>query len=191
MTENKIGILGGSFNPVHKAHIKLAKHFLETYIAEKVVFVPCYVSPFKVDESTATAEHRVNMLKLATQGNSKFEINTYEVDNEEVSYTIDTVRHFNKLYPNKQLCLVIGGDQAENFHKWKDWKEILDTVDIFVALRKGYKIPTYDFEVYKKAVYMEMPYVEISASEIREDIEKHSEFLNNDVKEYIIENGVY
>jgi nicotinate-nucleotide adenylyltransferase len=191
MKKDKIGILGGSFNPVHKAHLKLATHFLETYDAEKVVFVPCYVSPFKVDEFTASAKHRTNMLKLATQENSNFEINTYEVDNEEVSYTIDTVNHFNKLYPNEQLCLVIGGDQAENFHKWKDWQEILDIVDIYVALRKGYKIPTYNFEVYKKAIYMEMPFVEISASEIRENLDKHSEYLNKEVKEYILENGVY
>jgi nicotinate-nucleotide adenylyltransferase len=191
MKKDKIGILGGSFNPVHKAHLKLATHFLETYDAEKVVFVPCYVSPFKVDEFTASAKHRTNMLKLATQENSNFEINTYEVDNEEVSYTIDTVNHFNKLYPNEQLCLVIGGDQAENFHKWKNWQEILDIVDIYVALRKGYKIPTYNFEVYKKAIYMEMPFVEISASEIRENLDKHSEYLNKEVKEYILENGVY
>ena len=190
----KIGLLGGSFNPIHEAHTSVASYFIEHYKGDKVIFVPCNVSPFKTNESIAPNNHRLAMVNLAIKYNTSFEVSEFELDNSGISYTFQTIEHFKKLYPNDKLCLLVGGDQAENFHNWKNWEYILDNVDIYVALRKGYKIPTYEFESYKKATYMEMPFIEVSASEIRDKIGKGNtnlEFLNTKVESYIIENKVY
>lgn len=190
----KIGLLGGSFNPIHEAHTSVAEFFLNNYNASKVIFIPCNVSPFKTNESIAPNNQRLDMVRIAIQSNSLFEVSEFELKSNSISYTYQTIEHFKTIYPNDNLCLLVGGDQAENFHNWKNWQYILDNADIYVALRKGYKIPTYDFESYKKAIYMEMPFIEISASEIREKIaigEKGIKFLNPNVESYINENKVY
>ncbi len=191
---NIIGLLGGSFNPIHEAHTSVANYFIEHHSADKVIFIPCNVSPFKTNESIAPNYHRLEMVKLAIQNNTMFDVSEFELENEGISYTYQTIEHFKTLYPNDKLCLLVGGDQAENFHNWKNWQYILDNVDIYVALRKGYKIPTYEFESYKKAVYMEMPFIEISASEIREKVASGKtgiQFLDPKIESYIIEYKVY
>ncbi|PKL77410.1 MAG: nicotinate (nicotinamide) nucleotide adenylyltransferase [Ignavibacteriae bacterium HGW-Ignavibacteriae-4] len=190
----KIGLLGGSFNPIHEAHTSVANYFVEHYNGDKVIFVPCNVSPFKSNESIAPNNHRLEMVKLAIENNSLFEVSEFELENSGISYTYQTIDYFKKLYPEDNLCLLVGGDQAENFHNWKNWQYILDNAELYVALRKGYKIPSYDFESYKKATYMEMPFIEVSASEIREKIVNRAtsiEFLNPKVKSYIEEHKVY
>ena len=191
---NRIGLLGGSFNPIHEAHTSVADYFIEHHNANKVKFIPCNVSPFKTNESIAPNNQRLDMVKLATRNNPLFEVSDFELESNRISYTYQTIEHFNTLYPNDKLCLLVGGDQAENFHNWKYWQFILDNAEIYVALRKGYKIPTYEFESYKKAIYMEMPFIDISASEIRHKIangEKGIKFLNPEVESYINENKVY
>lgn len=190
----KIGILGGSFNPIHEAHISVAHYFIEYYSAEKVLFIPCNVSPFKTNEDMAPNKNRLEMVKLAIANNPSFEVSSFELEKQGISFTYQTVEHFKRLYPQDNLCLLIGGDQAEKFHNWKNWQFILDNADIYVALRKGYKIPTYEFESYKRAIYMEMPFIEISSSEIREEIsngKRNLDYLNPIVESYIIENRLY
>lgn len=192
--KNKIGLLGGSFNPIHEAHTSVANYFVEHHSADKVIFIPCNVSPFKTNESVAPNNYRLEMVKLAIQSNPLFEVSEFELENNGISYTYQTVEYFKKLFPDDNLCLLVGGDQAENFHNWKNWQNILDNADIYVALRKGYKIPTYEFESYKKATYMEMPFIEVSASEIREKIangDTQIEFLDPLVESYIIEHKIY
>lgn len=192
--KNKIGLLGGSFNPIHEAHTSVATYFVENYSANKVIFIPCNVSPFKTNESIAPNDNRFDMVKLAIRNNPKFVVSSYELDKESISYTYQTIKQFKIQYPNSELCLLIGGDQAESFHNWKEWEYILDNVEVYVALRKGYKIPTYEFESYKKAVYMEMPFIEISASEIRDRLSKgesNIKFLDKSVEEYIKKNRIY
>lgn len=192
--KNKIGLLGGSFNPIHEAHTSVGNYFVEHHSADKVIFIPCNVSPFKTNESVAPNNQRLDMVKLAIQSNPLFEVSEFELEQNGISYTYQTVEHFKKLFPDDNLCLLVGGDQAENFHNWKNWQIILDNADIYVALRKGYKIPTYEFESYKKATYMEMPFIEISASEIREKIangDSQIEYLDPLVESYIIEHKIY
>lgn len=192
--KTKIGLLGGSFNPIHEAHTSVATYFVENYSANKVIFIPCNVSPFKTNESVAANHDRFEMVKIAIHQNPKFEVTDYELKKDSISYTYQTIEHFKKHFPNSELCLLIGGDQAESFHNWKEWEYILDNVDVYVALRKGYKIPTYEFESYKRAVYMEMPFIEISASEIRDRLkngESNIKYLNNSVEEYIKKNNIY
>lgn len=192
--KNKIGLLGGSFNPIHEAHTSVANYFVEHHSADKVIFIPCNVSPFKTNESVAPNNQRLQMVKLAIQSNPLFEVSEFELEHNGISYTYQTIEHFKKLFPDDNLCLLVGGDQAENFHNWKNWQNILDNADIYVALRKGYKIPTYEFESYKKATYMEMPFIEVSASEIREKIangESQIKYLDPLVESYIIEHKIY
>ena len=112
MKKRKIGILGGTFNPIHIAHTSLASYFIEEVNAEKVIFVPCFVSPFKLNENIATSSQRMDMVSLAIKDNSKFEISDYEVKKEGISYTYETILHFNSIYKDSDVCLLVGGDQA-------------------------------------------------------------------------------
>lgn len=192
--KDKIGILGGSFNPIHSAHIALAKYFLDEIDANKVIFVPCNISPFKTSDEVADSKFRLEMVAIAIKNMPNFEVSDYEINRKGISYTYQTINHFSNIYTNNEICLLIGGDQAENFHKWKNWEQILDKANVYVALRKGYKIPTYDFEKYKKAVYLEMPFIDISASEIREQIKNNKtdiKFLDSEVEKYIKDNKIY
>lgn len=79
----KIGILGGSFNPIHEAHISVAHYFIEYYSAEKVLFIPCNVSPFKTNEDMAPNKNRLEMVKLAIANNPSFEVSSFELENKE------------------------------------------------------------------------------------------------------------
>ena len=103
----KIGILGGSFDPVHKGHIGVAAKVLETGTADRVFFVPAAHQPFKLDRKTASGEDRVNMLKLAMEDYPEMEVSTFELDRDsEISYTINTLEYFRDAYPEDEIVFM-------------------------------------------------------------------------------------
>lgn len=122
-------IYGGSFDPIHNGHIKIALEAHEKYDA-KVIFVPSKYPRWK--EPSAKAIHRLNMLKLALKPYANFfTIDTYELDNEQdPNYTIDTLKYYVNQFPNDQLFLLIGEDQVDKFHEWKDANKISELVQI-------------------------------------------------------------
>ena len=134
---NKI-IFGGAFDPIHNGHINMAKNAMKALNGE-VLFVPARISVWK--ENSAPIKDKIAMLELAIKGINGFSIEKYEIEStKEINYSIDTIRYLKEKYPNDQLYLLIGTDQVNEFHRWKDAKEIAKLVKIVYFPRPGYII---------------------------------------------------
>jgi len=142
----KLGILGGSFNPVHLGHLFLADKVICALNLDRVVFVPAFRSPFKLSEGIEdNADDRLDMLAAAVAGDSRFAIDDCEIRREGVSYTVDTIQDIIARYlPDGKPALIIGDDLALDFPKWHESERILHLADIVIARRiesKGYDYP--------------------------------------------------
>ena len=113
-----IALYGGSFDPIHIGHLITAETALDTYDLEKVIFIPSYITPLKGRELEASDKNRFEMTKLSTKGNLKFEVSDYEISNEGVSYSYNTVKYFSELYKNEKIYFIIGTDRAKDLKKW-------------------------------------------------------------------------
>lgn len=177
----KIGIFGGSFNPIHIAHLVIAEHFVENCSLEMCYFVPTSLSPFKAnlnsDYEAISHTQRLDILQLSISYNKKFRIDTYEIEQGGVSYSVDTINHFTKRFADAEIMLLIGYDQAKSFHQWKDWAEILDISQIVIADRPDYNKSSDKEEINerlslhgKSPIWLENPLIDISSSDIRRRI---------------------
>ncbi|MDR0525274.1 MAG: nicotinate (nicotinamide) nucleotide adenylyltransferase [Spirochaetaceae bacterium] len=129
-------VLGGSFNPVHLGHLFLAEAVRFSFGYDRIIFVPAYQSPFKLDISMENAKDRLDMLSAAVAGNPYFTIDDAEIRRKGVSYTIDTLRDLADRYRlGGKIGLILGDDLAENFSKWKDAEDIIRRTDIIIAHR--------------------------------------------------------
>ncbi len=135
----RVGLFGGTFNPVHNGHIHIARKILYEYnLLDRLFFLPVYLPPHKRMEMDTAAEHRLQMLHLALDGEHRMQICSWEIERKEISYTIDTVRHWLRDDPNSDKYLVIGGDSAQNFTTWREWDDILQSVKVIVYDRSGF-----------------------------------------------------
>jgi nicotinate-nucleotide adenylyltransferase len=160
----KVGILGGTFNPVHIGHLIMAEEIMEKALLSRVIFVPTYLPPHKDNIDVAPAADRFKMLKLAVSNNRNFHISDIEIRRQGQSYTIDTVKELKKLFPRDELYFITGSDLLKYLDAWKDLSEILKLVKFLVATRPGYpleKIPSYISTVSIRAV-------DISGFEVRQ-----------------------
>ncbi len=133
----RIGILGGTFDPIHFGHLRLAEEALEAWPLDEVLFVPAAVSPFKTDAPITDAEHRVEMVRRAIASNSRFSLSTVDVDRSGPSYTVDTVQRLREKYSADELVLIVGVDTLRGFPRWKDWRGIVAAASLFVGARPG------------------------------------------------------
>jgi len=145
----KLGILGGSFNPVHLGHLYLADKALCALKLDRVVFIPAYRSPFKIEENAAEPcmeNDRLDMLAAAIAGDSRFAVDSCEIKRQGVSYTIDTLHDVIARYmPKGKPSLIIGDDLAADFPKWHKYEEILQLADIVIARRMNSAAVKYPF----------------------------------------------
>ena len=130
-----IGIMGGTFNPVHSGHIAFIKAFTSQIQLDICYVIPARRSPFRMNEPLAEDQHRLNMLKLACEDIPNVIVSDMEIKREGLSYTIDTISEIQSLYPNAQLFLLIGEDQAHRFKEWKQWDELLASVQLCIVQR--------------------------------------------------------
>ncbi len=188
----KIGLLGGTFNPIHIGHLILAQECWYRLSLDKVIFIPAFMPPHKGVEDGLSAADRLNMVRLALEGDDRFEISTYEIDKEGTSYSIDTIRHFReKLGKGGEIFFLAGGDSAEGLSAWKDIDDILRESTFVIATRPGWG----DNSPYEKEVKrVVMPMIEVSSSAIRERI-KNGEPIDclvpSKVVSYIRRKGLY
>ena len=135
----KIGILGGTFNPVHMAHLLLAEEAIWKLGIDKVIFVPCYHPPHKQDEELISADYRYEMVKLAIKGNPKFEASALEIDRKGSSYSVDTLKHFKAMYgETNEIFFISGSDVLKELFTWKDINEIFELSNFIIAERPGF-----------------------------------------------------
>jgi nicotinate-nucleotide adenylyltransferase len=186
----KIGIIGGTFNPIHLGHLILAEEAREKIGLDRIVFVPANLPPHKSNGEIIAAAHRLKMLKLAIKGNAYLSISDIEIKRGGRSYTIDTIKEFNKIYQGDELYFIIGSDLFKYLSEWKDLKEINQLVKFIVATRPGYpleNLPDYIAKVDIRAV-------DISGFEIRQCIKQNRSFrylVPEAVRQYIIKKGLY
>jgi len=186
----KIGILGGTFNPIHIGHLILAEEVREKLKLDKVIFVPTYLPPHKDNSDIAPAHARLAMIKLAIKGNRYFLASDIEIKRDGRSYTIDTLKEFEKAYPQDELYFIIGSDLLKYLDDWKDLQEIIKMVRFIVATRPGYpleKIPSHISTIPIRAV-------DISGFEIRKAIKEDKSFrylVSEAVLKYINKKKLY
>lgn len=186
----KIGILGGTFNPVHLGHLILAEEVRERLGLNKVIFVPAYLPPHKDNSDIAPANERMKMVKLAISGNSYFCVSDVEIRRDGRSYTIETIKEFKIKYPQDELYFIIGSDLLKYLDDWKDLSQIIAMVKFVAATRPGYpleKIPSHITTVAIRAV-------DISGFEIRKAIKENKSFrylVPEAVNKYIVKKRLY
>ncbi|MBN1676418.1 MAG: nicotinate (nicotinamide) nucleotide adenylyltransferase [Kiritimatiellae bacterium] len=137
--QTKIGVLGGTFNPVHMGHLILAQDALEQFGLSKVLFVPCGIPPHKpVSPALLPVKHRLAMLETAIAGDVRFEISDIEARRRGASYSVDTIRRLRQLYRGAGLVFIVGSDTLPELHTWKDIAILLDLCEFGVIARPGF-----------------------------------------------------
>lgn len=134
----KIGILGGTFNPIHYGHLILAEQVLGQLNLNRVIFVPTFVPPHKSNRGVISPKHRLGMIKLAVKENPHFKVSDIEIKRKGTSYTVDTLRIIKKQYPQAQLFFICGSDLVNEIPKWKDVEEIYKLAKFVLAKRPGF-----------------------------------------------------
>ncbi len=189
--KSKIGILGGTFDPVHNGHLITAQYVLEKRNLDKIIFIPCYISPHKTELISSSAEHRLNMVKLAIDNIPYFDYSDYELKAEGVSYSYNTLLYLSEKY--ESLELIIGYDNLLVFDKWYQPDEIIRLASLVVMKRKT-DIEEKRNRFFEKAVLLDTPTIEISSTDIRERVKNNLpiDFLvPESVKKYINETNLY
>jgi nicotinate-nucleotide adenylyltransferase len=133
----KLGIYGGSFDPVHLGHILVARAAIEELGLQKLFFVPAACSPFKPESQPARDELRLRLLRLALAGMNDCEIDRQEIDRGGTSYTIDTLRHFARTFPGAELFFLIGADNTAALTQWREAAELARLAVFVVVPRPG------------------------------------------------------
>lgn len=198
-------IFGGTFDPPHVAHTLLPPLVAERIGCERIIYVPAAVNPLKADETATDAEHRLAMLRLALAASPDAEICTDELERPGPSYTVDTLETLREAEGSEtELRLLIGSDQALDFHRWKDWQRILDIATPVVMIRPP--PDDRDYETRIRDTYppdeaerwlswtLELPQMDVCATEIRKrlaDGEDVSDSIDPAVLRYIREHGLY
>lgn len=175
----RLGLFGGSFDPVHYGHLLLAECCREQCRLDRVLFLPAGVPPHKQKRVLAPAELRVEMLQLAIGGAAPFAVSRYDVDREGVAYTVDTLLHFREEYPQSELFFLMGADMLHDLPNWYESRRVCELAVPVVVRRGGGVEPDFDrlaavasterIEVFRRH-QVEMPEVALSSTDIRERI---------------------
>ena len=195
----RIGIYGGSFNPVHNGHIHLAETAVKELGLDRLYLLPSKKSPHRSMAEYAPDEDRLEMLRLACKGNDKLCVSDYETKSDRVSYTIYTVEHFREQYPDAELFLLVGSDMFLSFETWHRYEEILANATLCVVSREKGDLPKLmkkaeELGKYGRIQVSEAPPTEVSSTEVRKKIAKNEDFtcyLDENVVQYIRLRGLY
>jgi nicotinate-nucleotide adenylyltransferase len=202
----KIGIMGGTFNPIHYGHLVTAEEALIQFHLERVIFIPTGQPPHKTTGKIASPEDRYLMTVMATASNREFYVSRIEIDKKGKSYTIDTLRELKKIYGNNsELFFITGADAILEILTWKDTGEIITLCKFIAATRPGYNISK--MEDLKKRLFnekvemaeqclciMEIPALAISSTDIRNRIKSNRPIkylLPESVSSYLLKNELY
>ena len=195
-------ILGGSFNPIHKGHLKLAECAHNQFDLDDIVVMPNKTTYYKENIEFVSDENRLSMIRLAIEGKSYLSVSDMEILRGGVTHTIDTIREFERLYPGVKLYFVIGGDSLAWVDRWVSAKELLESVTFLTAVRgendiersKGIIRRIKSEHPKSQIELLNMEDYPVSSSGIREKIkcgEDVSDVLPDKVYDYILEHGLY
>ncbi|WP_324824097.1 nicotinate-nucleotide adenylyltransferase [Sinanaerobacter sp. ZZT-01] len=199
---NKIGIFGGSFDPIHYGHLLLAEQARCTFDLSRVIFVPAKISPFKLNTVPTRGEDRYNMVREAIEENPYFFISDYELQKKTVSYTIETLQALKKEWGDQtELYFITGTDAFLSIMNWSHSKELLTEFSFLVGNRPGYQIEALEYVMtevrsryHTKVETVEMPQVDISSTDIKERLyygKSIKYLLPDSVAEYALAHQLY
>ncbi|NIO48004.1 MAG: nicotinate (nicotinamide) nucleotide adenylyltransferase [Candidatus Aminicenantes bacterium] len=140
MKKERIGLFGGTFNPVHSGHLKAAEIVQKRFLLDKILFIPSYIPPHKDTAEIASPSHRLKMVEIALRGFSHFIPCSIEIDAEEKSYSIITINRIKKLYPKSWIFFILGIDAFLEVDTWKDYEQLLEQCFFAVISRPGYRL---------------------------------------------------
>ena len=197
----KIGIMGGTFNPIHHGHLILSEYIRTSVDLDKIVFIPTGMPPHKNNEDLLDGRTRLEMVELAIENNPYFICSDIEVERTKLTYTIDTLRELKNLYKDCQLYMIIGADTLLSIYTWKDYPEVLSLANFIVADRFGLNTSHVleEIEKLKKEfeadiISINSPVIDISSTVIRDRVKKalSIKYLVAEViEDYIFENNLY
>ena len=171
-TPQRIGLLGGSFDPIHNAHLQLAQSACSELALDAVWFIPAG-QPWQRDPLAASPQQRWDMVNLAIAGRTGLRACDIEIKRQGPSYTIDTVRELRAAHPDAAFTFILGADQLRNLPTWNGWEDIVSEVDLAAARRPGYddKAPPQLVEALAASGHLlhrlSMPEIDLSATRIR------------------------
>ena len=200
----RLGIFGGTFDPVHFGHLALAEECLAAANLDELWLVPAASPPHKGGKKLSRFDQRKEMLELAIAGNEKFKVEPMEADRPGPSFTIDTLEEIHKRKPNDELFLIIGGDSALEFSTWKDPAKIASLATIIVRIRPGVIMPTEqefisqlskELGVVPKVIFVAgTPFLDVSSSLLKERVSNNKSIrylLPRAVEVYIQQKKLY
>lgn len=199
----RLGIYGGTFDPVHYGHLLVAESCRESLQLDAVWFVPAHQPPHKLNRTLSPAEQRARMLRLATDGHPNFHVSRVELDKQGTSYTVDTLKQIRETHRQAEMFLLLGADSLHDFPTWRAPEEICRLAMPVVVHRGGTTPP--DLQVLRPLVpddlwhrlsqyQVEMPIIEISSSAIRERVRNDRSIRYRTtaaVEHFILEHGLY
>lgn len=195
----KIGILGGTFYPIHNGHMMLATYALSQYKLDKVWFMPNHQPPHKKNQSiTDMTKHRVEMVKRAIMPYPEYELQLYEVEKHDVSYLYQTLEYMAETYPEDEFYFIIGADSLFAFDKWVYPERIAANCVILAAYRDGRdfremqeRMEALNEKYHGDFRLLETPQIDISSTQIRGKDENLQTMVSKDVWEYIKEKHLF
>ncbi len=201
LDKKKIGIIGGTFDPIHNGHLLMAENSRKAFSLDKIIFIPAGIPPHKKDKNISSNVHRYNMTLLAINNNKHYFLSDIELKREGISFTVDTIKHLKSIFSGAELYFIMGSDSLLQIEKWKDYEELLSLCNFIVAKR-----PNYDDEqlkrkvdnlnsLYKSFIYIvEGPVLDVSSSDIRNKVQRGESItylVPNPVEEYIYKHELY
>jgi nicotinate-nucleotide adenylyltransferase len=165
-----IGMFGGSFNPPHIAHLILAEYCCDALQLERLLFIPSAVPPHKENDNLLPAYDRLHLTSLAIGDNDRFEVSDIEIKRGGTSYTIDTIRQLGSRHAGAELYMIIGVDNLVGFHRWMNYRAILETVTVVAMNRPGFDASSVSAVIMNSVRVLDVPHLEISSTDIRERI---------------------
>ena len=212
----RLGLFGGTFNPIHGGHLKAAEEIIEKIKLDKICFIPSNIPPHKEENELASSNHRFKMVELAISDNNNFCISDYEILKKKKCYTIDTLKHFKEKYRSDDIFFIVGHDIFNTIGTWKKYENIFELSNFIVISRPGIsddndQLPLAikdDFRYYKEEseikfykhkssnllIKTHIKGLEVSSSHIRELIKSNKpikKLVLPPVEQYILNNNLY
>ena len=199
--KRKIGIMGGTFNPIHMGHLIIAEMAFEQFDLDKVLFMPASQPPHKLHEEILEDIRRVAMVELAIKDNPHFELSLYEVNRQDISYTARTLTYLTSEYKDTEFYFILGGDSIEAIETWREPSTVMQLSRLIACIRDEvdemelerqiqYLNKKYNAQVHK----LYIPKIDISSTLIRERIAQDKSvkyLLPDNVIAYIKKHGLY
>ena len=189
----RIGIMGGTFDPIHHGHLVAASEVQNVFKLDEVIFVPTWAQPFKKDRRVSPAEHRYLMTVIATASNNRFTVSRVDIDRGGTTYTIDTLHDIAAEYPGAELYFITGADALAQILTWKDNEEIIDLAHLVGVTRPGHVLTGIGLSK-ERVSLVEVPAMAISSTDCRDRVGRGAPvwyLVPDGVVQYIRKYGLY